>query len=770
MDALNPVFASTAGVLFNKTRTTLIEFPGGKAGGYNIPVGVVAIGNQAFEDCVNLTRVAIPSSVLSIWSKAFESCSNLAAVTIPNSVFSIGDEVFMQCARLTTITFPNRVVGIGIGVCQSCANLVEVRLGSGVVFLGSDAFANCPRLLNIEVDGLNANYSSVNGVLYNKKRTALVQYPCGKAGSYVIPSTVIAIANDAFENCAKLPGILIPSGVSSMGSFGGCSSLTSVIIGSGVTNLGTGGITYGYYASIGGMFANCPRLMSITVDARNPSYSSLGGVLFDKAQTTLLQYPPGKKGSYTIPNSVVNIMDYAFEGCVGLKNVTIPNSVTNLGNQTFTDCTGLTNINFGTGITSLESDFNDCTNLASVFFSGNAPVSDYYPSFGNAHPTVYYLPGTSGWDSFSSSEGVPTVMFHAPNPNGSLQVNVNPYEAVNAGAQWQVDGGLLQPAGATVAGLTVGQHTVNFISVSGWITPASQIVSVSSNSTTYAIGFYALTGLAAFMCQTNADNTLTIVGYAGLGGDVTIPNAINGLTVTGIGDGAFENNPALTSVTIPGSVVNLGNWIFIGCTNLSNVLMPEGISSIGAEMFQNCTALTNVVIPGSVTNIGNEAFTACTSLISVTIPDDASIGDFAFTGCNGLTSVTIPGGASIGNYAFASCDGLTNAIISDGVPDIGNAAFEYTPLTSMTIPGSVMSIGDNAFKSCRGLTNVLISNGVLTIGNGAFDDTVLTSVTIPAASPMLATRHFIRAPGWPASPSRMASLPSAAMHSKNVTA
>ena len=100
--------------------------------------------------------------------------------------------------------------------------------------------------------------------------------------------------------------------------------------------------------SIGiGAFVDCSSLTNIAVSAGNASYASAGGVLFDKARTTLIEYPAGLVGSYTISNNVTSIGDYAFEDCSGLTSVTIPNNVTNIGDFAFFYCYGLTNVTIG---------------------------------------------------------------------------------------------------------------------------------------------------------------------------------------------------------------------------------------------------------------------------------------------------------------------------------------------------------------------------------------------------------------------------------------
>jgi hypothetical protein len=122
------------------------------------------------------------------------------------------------------------------------------------------------------------------------------------------------------------------------GAFSGCSSLTSVTIPNSVT-------------SIGGMaFSGCDSLAAITVAAANTAYSSVDGVVYNKTQTSLIQYPAGKTGSFTIPNSVTSIGDSAFSACTSLTSVTIPNSVVSIGRAAFSGCTSLASVTIGANV------------------------------------------------------------------------------------------------------------------------------------------------------------------------------------------------------------------------------------------------------------------------------------------------------------------------------------------------------------------------------------------------------------------------------------
>ena len=133
------------------------------------------------------------------------------------------------------------------------------------------------------------------------------------------------------------------------------SSLTNVTIGTNVTTIG------------GLAFGGCASLTAIMVDTNNPSYSSMAGVLFNQSQTTLVQFPSGIAGSYTIPNSVTNIGSWAFYYACNLTNVTFGNSVTSIGNYAFNFCPKLASVTIGTNVTTIGSDaFEECSSLTSV--------------------------------------------------------------------------------------------------------------------------------------------------------------------------------------------------------------------------------------------------------------------------------------------------------------------------------------------------------------------------------------------------------------------
>jgi hypothetical protein len=204
-----------------------------------------------------------------------------------------------------------------------------------------------------------------------------------------------------FANCTNLASIMIPNSVTNVGSgaFICCYNMTNVAIGNGVTSIADDA------------FSTCTSLTAIVVNDSNPVYCSVAGVLFDKSETVLIQYPSGKMGTYSIPNGVTRIGTNAFYYCTGLNSIIIPNSVTNIGYMASVDCTSLTNVIVGNKVASIGyAAFAGCSSLTSLYFLGNAPRFDSYVFDGDTYTTIYYLPDTLGWTWIPV--GCPTILWN----------------------------------------------------------------------------------------------------------------------------------------------------------------------------------------------------------------------------------------------------------------------------------------------------------------------------------------------------------------------
>ena len=191
---------------------------------------VTSIEDNAFKSCSKLTSITIPNSVTSIGRNAFEGCSGLTSLTIPNSITHIGMYVFEGCSGLTSITIPNSVKSIASYAFKDCSKLTSVTIPDSVTSISGNSFLQCSEITKFIVDADNTNYSSVDGVLFNKDATKLITYTAGIEGHYTIPDSVTSIGPYAFQNCSKLTSITIPDSVTSIGAnaFYRCSGLASM--------------------------------------------------------------------------------------------------------------------------------------------------------------------------------------------------------------------------------------------------------------------------------------------------------------------------------------------------------------------------------------------------------------------------------------------------------------------------------------------------------------------------------------------------------------
>lgn len=512
----NPNYSSFDGVLFNKNKTELVQYPAGiTKTAYTIPSSVKTILSFAFENnknltsvtipnsvetinnsafsgceslksitisnsiteipdnmfdgCAKLSTVTIPNSVVTIGGSAFSGCIGLTSVTIPNIVTSIGNSAFWNCKALRNITIPNRVENIGNGAFGYCTGLTNITIPSSVKSIGQGAFNYCTALTSISVDSNNTAYSSDNGVLYNKDKTELIQYPSGNTRStYTIPHGVKSIAGFAFDLCINLTDITIPESVTSIGSnaFYCCKGILNLKIPKSVTEVG-------YYAF---------NLVNNIVYDGELDTSSWGGaaingyvdgnlVYRDSTKTELLGCS-SKATSVVIPNSVQSIGINAFYYCENLTSVTIPNSVTTIKQCAFAYCKKLTSIMIPDSVELIDYGvFEGCTGLTNISVDNN-----------NA--------------KFSSLDG---VLFDK--------------EKIH----------LLQ-------------------------------YPIGNPSTTYTV----------------PNSVQLIVNYS-FSEAVKLVNVTMGNNVTNIGDAAFASCSSLTSLTIPKSVTMLGFGIIHNCNNFTDV-------------------------------------------------------------------------------------------------------------------------------------------------------------------------------------------------------
>ena len=279
--------------------------------------------------------------VTSISQSAFYGLNDLTSVIIPATLSSIGQTAFGETG-LSNVTIPGSVTNIGLA-----------------------AFINCIELTSIAVGATNSFYTSLDGVLFNNQQTALIEYPGGLAGNYVMPVGVTNVGAEAFDNCAYLSGVTIPSTAISLEdqAFANCLRLTNVVVPDSVTNLGVG------------VFDDCPDLANVTLSS-----------------------------------NITSLPANTFAGCDSLTNIVIPSGLTDIGAEAFYRCS-LSIVTIPASVTNIDDGvFYDDYNLINVYFQGDAPTVGANVFLDDNNVTAYYSSGATGWsNSFGYSPSVPAV-------------------------------------------------------------------------------------------------------------------------------------------------------------------------------------------------------------------------------------------------------------------------------------------------------------------------------------------------------------------------
>ena len=747
-----------------------------------IPDGVTSIGYSAFYGCTSLTAIEIPETVASISSETFRGCTSLTSVTLGEGMTAIGDSAFYGCTALTEIAIPGNIATIGSNAFRDCTSLASVTLEDGVMSIGHYAFYHCTAL---EAIVLPNSVTSMGEQVF---------YGCTALESAVISDALTAIPNGTFYNCSSLTFAEIPDSIATISSnaFRGCSSLATVTIPDSVTSINSNA------------FRDCTKLLEVinhsalelTVGSDSYGYVAYYAKAVHNGETGFIETEDGfvfyllddvyylisYKGSATelvlpasinespyaiyprafanrseltsviIPEGVIGIGAYAFEGCTGLAEIIVPDSVTEIRAGAFAGCSGLTAITVPFVGASADAQENATTADGSTFFGYIFGTSSWEGTTRVEQYGQYYYNGTD-LSSYCINFYIPTGLTSVTITGGSI-----PYSAFYAYT-------MLTKVNLGEGVTAIGDYAFY---------ACTMLTEINLGEGVTSIGGYAFYACTALTDVTFGNALVTIGEYAFHGcsslTSVTIPEG-----VTSIGNGAFMDCDGLTSVVISNSVNTIGEYAFSNSESIMTVTLGSGVTSIGYEAFYNCVKLvelinhsslvltagsvdygyvayqarevhdgesklvvtedgfafyptengwyligytgsaTELVLPesieGSTYKIYHHAFWDREDLTSIVMTDGVTeIGDSAFSGCRGLTSIVIPDSVTlIGVYAFSGCSGLTSVTFGEGLEFIGQFAFQScVALTSIVIPDNVTTIGYGALCGCTGLTSLTV--------------------------------------------------------------
>ena len=759
----NKEFTSIQGVLFNKDKTELIKYPEGRNNEvYTIPNGVRVIKSCAFKNCNKLKQIKFPKSLQSIEYEAFNSCINLSDIKIPSNVTEIQEEVFSNCKNLKsielsenieeisyelfsnctsleTIEIPSKVTVIessAFKMCKklsrvifsknlrkinseafsNCDALEEITISSNVKSIGSSCFSECKNLKNIFVSEDNETYASIDGILYDRSKTTLLQYPSGKPlKEYTIVSGTENIKASAFAENIYLEKIILPDSILSIerSAFSGFKNLHTINIPSKVTTIED-------Y-----LFNECTNLVHVELAE---GITSIGNYAF---------YGCENLAEIEIPQTVNELGSHVFQECRGLKSITIPKEISKIKSSSFYNCKKLKNVIISEGVTEIEINaFHGCTSLTSI-----------------------ELP-----------EGIKTIGWHAFDIQNLYISLPDSLTNIDESAFGRREGLKIFCHQGTTAQNYANRFHVECVLVEGNLSEALW-KAVEEREDTGIIGDTDITVDENGFIITK-EGILT--NYIGKEENIQIPER-----VTRIDDNAFYECNILTSVEIQKNVKSIGYAAFSNCSNLEKVVMSVGMLEIEMDAFNSCSSLKEVYMPSTVKEIGRDAFADCINLKEIVLPENLEILYAAFTNCS-LESITIPEKVSeVDYFAFDGCHQLKEIKVSEnnvtytsvdgilfkkdkkelclypagktekqykipeGVSSVGGFISNKN-LTYVEMPNSVIKAEDNIFQNCENLESVKLSENLSEISPRMFAHCYhLKEVTIPKKVTEIGTDAFM---------------------------
>ena len=564
--------------------------------------------------------------------------------------------------------------------------ITQVNIPSTIESIGNLAFNGCISLTSFNVNSKNANFCSENGILFNKAKTTLLQYPSAKADTdYSIPDGVTKIEDWAFYDCNKLTVMTIPSSVATIGEYAlnFCTGLTELFVHAKTPpTVGTNAFinvnlaipVYVPAASLdaykaANIWKEFTKLQALVTEftVNNLKYKVTDYIADEVELTGYATKPTGKLdipasvtyGSKTY--SVTSIVEQAFDGCSAITEVTIPASVTSVGSDVFNGCSSLTQATIGDGLTEISTSmFTNCTALKKlVIGKGVTKIGSF--AFANCSNLKEITVLASNPPSVASDRTFENVSRDIP-----VYVPLEALSAYKAASVWK--------------GFTNLQ-------------PISTEFTVDKLK-------YDVTDLVA--------NTVEIT--------------------SGYGDGALNIPATVTYAGTKYKVTSIGAEAFFDCS-FTSVTIPDGVTIIKYSAFQNCTELTEVTFGNSITTIENTAFYYCTSLKQVTIPKSVTnIGGNVFGFCTALTHINV----DAANTAYSSENGVL--FNKDKTTLLRYPVAK--PGATYTVPKSVTCIGENAFGQCTALKELTLSENVSKIESYAFEDfAAITKMTVLATVP-----------------------------------
>ena len=515
-----------------------------------------------------------------------------------------------------------------------------------------------------------SNRELITRVIIGEQITKIGYYAfglCYNLKSVNIPESVKEIDTYAFSGCKNLTDVILPESLSLIKAraFNDCDKLVEINIPRETTLEKF-------------VFVGCDSLKSINVNENNASLSSLDGVLFDKNQITLIQYPANNENeSYTIPKTVTKIQARAFEYCKNLKSIIITDNVQEIEEFNFEACTELTNVTIGKGISDIyDSVFNNCHNVKNIFYLGT--IKDWCNINFESHPFDSYK---SGGNLYVGGQLVEDLII----PDGISKINEFAFQRC---------------------------FSLKTITLTNDVTEIEDYAFRDCNSVKEILWPVSVkkVGVDAFV-NDNYD-TLTI-NYMGQSDDWCDISFSYGILANGNAD--LYINGELVEKVILKDAVEIKDYCFYAYAHLKEVFISSSVEKISSTAFADTYNLESISV--------DEENNYYSSLNGVLFNEEKTDLIIYPENKSDISVYSVPVGViNIVESAFRSNIYLEEVIIANTVKTIGKEAFNCcTYLTKINIPDSVTIIESRAFDNCFRLNNVTIPANVESIGEDAFN-------------------------------------------------